>query len=52
MAYLDLNPVRAAFATAPEDFDHTSIHSRVQYWQGQANNPKSADNQPSDTENY
>ena len=52
IAYVDLNPVRAAMATTPENSDHTSIQSRVQHWQEQANNPKSTGSQPYDTENY
>ncbi len=52
IAYVDLNPVRAAMATTPEDSDHTSVQTRVQHWQKQANNPMFTDNQPPDTENY
>ena len=52
MAYVDLNPVRAAMATTPEDSDHTSVQTRVQHWQKQANNPMFTDSQPPDTENY
>ena len=30
MAYVDLNPVRAAIAETPEDSAHTSIYSRFE----------------------
>ena len=52
IAYVDLNPVRAAMATTPENSDHTSIQTRVQYWQEQAKKPKTPDCQQSVTENY
>jgi len=32
MAYIDLNPVRAAMANTPENSDHTSIQLRIKAW--------------------
>lgn len=32
MAYVDLNPVRAAMAPTPEQSDHTSIQLRIVHW--------------------
>jgi len=32
MAYIDLNPVRAAIAESPETSDHTSIQLRINHW--------------------
>jgi len=29
MSYVDLNPIRASIAKAPEEFDHTSIQQRI-----------------------
>lgn len=32
MAYIDLNPVRAATAPTPEESDHTSVQHRIRQW--------------------
>jgi len=52
IAYVDLNPVRAAIASTPEQSDHTSIQTRVQHWQEQASNQKPTDNHTSVTNDY
>jgi len=36
MAYVDLNPVRAAMAETPEESDHTSVKRRVIHWKKSA----------------
>jgi len=37
MAYVDLNPVRAAMAKTPVASSHTSIRHRINHWQDAAN---------------
>ena len=41
MAYVDLNPVRAAMAATPEQSEHTSIRHRISHWKQGADNNKS-----------
>ena len=49
MAYVDLNPVRAAMAKTPEESSHTSIRHRTNHWQDAANGcPGRVDSDKSD----
>ena len=47
MAYIDLNPVRAAMAATPEQSDHTSVQHRIRHWKQGADN-QSDSNAPTD----
>ncbi len=38
MAYVDLNPVRAAMADTPEQSDYTSIQHRIRHWKNTDDN--------------
>jgi len=42
MAYVDLNPVRAAMAETPEKSEHTSIRHRITHWKKGADNNTSS----------
>ena len=50
MAYIDLNPVRAAMADTTEDSDHTSIQLRIRYWKDKAQQLNAAKNTKSSDE--
>ena len=50
MAYVDLNPVRAAMAKTPEQSDHTSIQHRIRHWQKQSQQQNISNTEPSHSE--
>ncbi len=50
MAYVDLNPVRAAMAATPEQSDHTSIQHRIRHWQQELQKPDKSEDQSNSTE--
>ena len=50
MAYVDLNPVRAAMAETPELSDHTSIQHRIRHWQKQSQQQNISNTEPSHSE--
>jgi len=49
MAYIDLNPVRAAMASTPEQSDHTSIQMRIEHWKSRSEEP--SEDSPVDEDN-
>ena len=49
MAYVDLNPVRATMAQAPEQSDHTSITRRVAHLKDESKTKKESQNTSSAT---
>ena len=48
MAYIDLNPVRAAMAASPETSDHTSAQLRIKHWKDKAENHRTTTQQNAD----